>query len=223
LRQVIDDLRSLENPAGRDGQARFGIRPKRALGIAVPPLRAMAKRIGRDHKLALRLWRTGIHEARILASMIDEPLAVTEDQMEVWARDFDSWDLVDQCCGNLFDKSPLAWTKAVEWSGRDAEFVKRAGFSLMAYLAVHDKRASDDALAAFSPLIEREAWDGRNFVKKAVNWALRQIGKRNRPLNRLAVQCALRIQKQGTSSARWIAADALRELRVRRPPHESRS
>jgi len=150
--------------------------------------------------------------------MIDDPAAVTEDQMEAWAGDFDSWDLVDQCCGNLFDKTPFVWKKAEEWSGCQEDFVKRAGFSLMASLAVHDRRASDRSLAAFLPLIEREAWDGRNFVKKAVNWALRQIGKRNRQLNEQAIPCALRIQRQGTSSARWIAADALRELRARRPP-----
>ena len=212
------ELKSLESPVNRDGQARFGIRPERPLGISIPDLRAMAKRIGRDHGLALRLWRSGIHEARILAGMIDDPAAVTEDQMEAWAGDFDSWDLVDQCCGNLFDKTPFVWKKAEEWSGRQEEFVKRAGFSLMASLAVHDRRASDRSLAAFLRLIEREAWDGRNFVKKAVNWALRQIGKRSRQLNEQAIQCALRIQRQGTTSARWIAADALRELRARRPP-----
>ena len=213
----MEELRSLESQAGRDGQTRFGIRPKRALGISIPVLRSMAKRVGKDHDLALRLWRTGIHEARLLATMIDDPGAVTEEQMEAWAADFDSWDVVDQCCGNLFDRTAFAWAKARRWSGREEEFVKRAGFSLMAYLAVHDKTASDQALAAFFPLIEREAWDGRNFVKKAVNWALRQIGKRNDTLNRLAMQCAMRIQLQGTRSARWIAADALRELRAPRP------
>jgi 3-methyladenine DNA glycosylase AlkD len=203
----------MESPAGRAGQAKFGIRPKRSLGISVTVLRSMAKRLGRDHDIAVRLWGSAIHEARILASVIDDPAAVTEDQMEAWAAEFDSWDLVDQCCGNLFDKTPHAWDKATEWSRREEEFVKRAGFSLMASLAVHDKGASDPAFAAFLPLIEREACDGRNFVKKAVNWALRQIGKRNLRLNELAVQCALRIQEQGTASARWIAADALRELR----------
>jgi len=213
----VEELRSLESQAGRDGQARFGIRPKRALGISIPVLRSMAKRVGKDHDLALRLWMTGIHEARLLATMIDDPGAVTEEQMEAWAADFDSWDVVDQCCGNLFDRTAFAWTKAREWSAREEEFVKRSGFSLMAYLAVHDKTASDQALATFFPPIEREAWDERNFVKKAVNWALRQIGKRNDTLNRLAMQCAMRIQLQGTRSARWIAADALRELRAPRP------
>jgi len=162
--------------------------------------------------MALRLWASGLHEARILASMVDDPAAVTDEQMETWAGDFDSGDLVDQCCTNLFASTAFAWAKAEGWSGRDEAFVKRAAFSLMASLAGHDKKASDEAFASFFPLIEREARDGRNFVKKAVNWALRQIGKRNRTLNEMAVMCAVRIQAQGTSSARWIAADALREL-----------
>ena len=192
--------------------ARFGIKTDRALGISVTDLRRLGREIGKDHDLALELWASGIHEARILASIIDEPTQVTQAQMEAWAAGFDSWDLVDQCCGNLFDKTPWAWDKALEWSERDEEFVKRAGFALMAWLAVHDKSASNASFAPFFPAIERASGDDRNFVKKAVNWALRQIGKRNATLRRQAVAAARRIAKQEARSARWIARDALREL-----------
>jgi 3-methyladenine DNA glycosylase AlkD len=213
LRDVLEELHELGDPAGRDGMARFGIRTERALGISMPNLRALAKRVGTDHRLAGQLWRSRIHEARLLASMVEDPAAVTLQQMEDWAAGFDSWDVVDVTCGGLFDRTPFAYAKAVAWSTRDEEFVKRAGFALMASLAVHDRRASDHAMARFLPLVERQAWDGRNFVKKAVNWALRQIGKRNPVLNERAIAAALRIQSQGTAPARWIAADALRELR----------
>lgn len=193
--------------------ARFGINPDRALGVRIPDLRRLAKQVGTDHSLALGLWKTGIHEARILASMIDDPAAVTERQMESWAGDFDSWDLCDQCCGNLFDRTPFAYGKAVEWASRDEEFIKRAGFALMAWAAVQDKTADNRVFLEFLPVIEREANDDRNFVKKAVNWALRQIGKRNRRLNRAAVAAARRLAKQKDSrAARWVGTDALREL-----------
>lgn len=193
--------------------ARFGINPDRALGVRIPDLRWLAKQVGTDHSLALGLWKTGIHEARILASMIDDPGAVTERQMESWAGDFDSWDLCDQCCGNLFDRTPFAYGKAVEWASRDEEFIKRAGFALMAWAAVHDKSADNRAFLEFLPVIERQANDDRNFVKKAVNWALRQIGKRNRRLNRAAVATARRLAKRADArAARWIGTDAVREL-----------
>jgi 3-methyladenine DNA glycosylase AlkD len=192
--------------------ARFGINVNNALGISVTQLRKLARQIVRDHDLAKKLWATGIHEARILATIVDVPTEVTEVQMEAWAAEFNSWDLVDQCCGNLFDKTPHAWDKAMEWSGREEQFVKRAGFALMAYLAVHDKKAADGRFERFLPIIQREASDDRNFVKKAVNWALRQIGKRNARLNELAIQRAERIKKLDSKAARWIAADALREL-----------
>jgi 3-methyladenine DNA glycosylase AlkD len=216
--EILEELRALADPLGKAGMTRFGIETSRALGVSMTKLRQMATRLGRDHALAAGLWRSGIHEARILASIVDVPAEVTAEQMESWAAEFDSWDLVDQCCGNLFCRTPHAWTKAVEWAGRDEEFVKRAGFSLMAYLAVHAKAAPDESLAAFLPVIEREAADGRNFVKKAVNWALRQIGKRNSALNQAAIEAAERIHVQGSPSARWIASDALRELKARRPP-----
>lgn len=191
----------------------FGINPDRALGVRIPDLRRLAKQVGTDHSLALGLWKTGIHEARILASMIDDPAAVTERQMESWAGDFDSWDLCDQCCGNLFDRTPFAYGKAVDWAGRDEEFVKRAGFALMAWAAVHDKTADNGTFLEFLPIVEREADDDRNFVKKAVNWSLRQIGKRNRWLHRAALDVAKRLAARNDSRpARWIGTDAVREL-----------
>jgi 3-methyladenine DNA glycosylase AlkD len=193
--------------------ARFGINPDRALGVRVPDLRRLSKEIGTDHRLALALWKTGLHEARILASMVDDPAEVTEAQMEAWVGDFDSWDLCDQCCGNLFDKTPFAFVKAIEWATRDEEFPKRAGFALMAWAAVHDKRAEDRVFLDFLPIIEREAGDERNFVKKAGNWALRQIGKRNPRLHRAALAAAKRMSKRNDSlAARWIGTDAVREL-----------
>jgi 3-methyladenine DNA glycosylase AlkD len=205
----------MADPRALEGLARFGITTNRALGgISLPSLRAMAKRLGKDHALAEGLWASGIHEARILAAMLDDPAAVTEEQMEAWASDFDSWDVVDGICGGLFDRTPFAYIKAVEWSSREEEFVKRAAFSLMAALAVHDKKAGDLAFERFLPIIEREAGDPRNFVRKAVNWALRQIGKRNAALNAKAIQTAERIlAASGPRSARWVASDALRELK----------
>jgi 3-methyladenine DNA glycosylase AlkD len=210
--EVIDTLRSLANPANVAGMARYGISPVGTLGVSLPALRKMAKAIGRRHDLADELWRSAIHEARILAGLIGDPGKVTNDQMERWVLDIDSWDVCDQLCSNLFSRTVLACEKAVTWSGRPETFVKRAGFVLMACLAVHDKQADDDLFAEFLPLIIREAGDDRNFVKKAVNWALRQIGKRNLVLNRLSVETARAIQKMAAKSARWIAADALREL-----------
>ncbi len=193
--------------------ARFGIRPGQVLGIKVPVLRKMAKEVGKNHELALALWQSGLHEARILAALVAEPDRVTEDLMEAWVLDFDSWDVCDQVCSNLFDRTPMAYHKALEWSQREAAFVKRAGFVMMAALALHDKAAPDAKFQPFFPAIHREAGDERNFVKKAVNWALRQIGKRNPALNMEAIQVAETIQALDSRSARWIAADALRELR----------
>ncbi len=194
--------------------ARFGIATDRALGgSSIPYLRWLAKRLGKDHRLAAELWASRIHEARILAGLVDDPAAVTEEQMEAWAAEFDSWDVVDGVCGSLFDKTPFAYSKAVEWSSRREEFVKRAAFALMAMLAVHDKQAEDGNFERFLPIIERESGDPRNIVRKAVNWALRQIGKRNLALNAKAIATAVRIQESGVRSAKWVASDALRELR----------
>jgi 3-methyladenine DNA glycosylase AlkD len=209
---TIDRLKALGDPKNVAGMARFGIRGVKAYGVAAPDLHRLAKEIGRDHKLALDLWRTGVHDARALAALIDDPARVTRRQMERWATDFDSWAICDCVCSHLFDKTPYAWDKAREWTGRDEEYVKRAGFVLMATLAVHDKAAADERLEALFPYIVEHATDERNFVKKAVNWALRQIGKRNRRLNKLAVRTARQIGKIDSRAARWIAADALREL-----------
>lgn len=211
-KEVLAELQALANPEAAAGMARYGINPANTYGISIPKLRQMAKKIGRNHDLAQELWASGIHEARILASMIDEPGQVTAEQMETWAAGFDSWDVCDQCCNNLFAYTPLAYAKALEWSSRPEEFVKRAGFVLMATQAVHDKLAADDQLARFLPIIRQAATDERNFVKKAVNWALRQIGKRNLNLNRLAVAAAQEIKESDSKAARWVANDALREL-----------
>jgi 3-methyladenine DNA glycosylase AlkD len=210
--EVIRRLEGMADPRRAEGMARYGIRTDRALGVSMPGLRSLAREIGRDRRLAGKLWASGLHEARILASLVDEPGMVTGEQMEAWAAEFNSWDLCDQCCGNLFDRSPLAWEKALEWSAREEEFVKRAGFALMAWLAVHDKKAGDERFEEFLPAIIREAADDRNYVKKAVNWALRQIGKRNLSLNRRAVETAREVGKIDSRAARWTASDALREL-----------
>ncbi len=209
---IIKKLESLSDPEAVKGMARFGINPENTYGVSIPNLRRVAKEIGRNHTLAQPLWASGIHEARILASMIDEPEMVTDVQMESWVSDFDSWDVCDQCCSNLFDKTGFAHQKAVEWSEKDEEFVKRAGFVIMATLAVHDKKATDEEFLKFLPIIKRESTDDRNFVKKAVNWALRQIGKRNLNLNKIAIKTAEEIQQIDSKSAGWIAADAIREL-----------
>lgn len=214
-KNIIKQLKKLSNPKNVEGMARFGIRPKtRVLGISVTELRKFAKKLGRDHQLALKLWSSKIHEVRLLAGMIDEPEKVTEKQMEKWAGDFDSWDIVDQTCSNLFDRTPFAYKKAFMWSNRKEEFVKRAGFVLMATLSVHDKKATDAKLTKFFPAIKREAVDERNFVKKAVNWALRQIGKRSFSLSKKSKKVAEDILRSypDSKSAKWIAKDALREL-----------
>ncbi len=200
------------HPSAAEGMKRFSIRANSPLGISVPALRKMAREIGRDHALAQELWKSRIHEARILAVFVDVPQVLTERQMEAWVKQINSWDICDACCGNLFDKTPFAYRKALEWGGRKEEFVKRVGFVLMAELAVHDKSASDDKFLRFLTLIKRESVDERNFVKKAVNWALRQIGKRNLHLNEAASALGQEIRKMRSSSARWIAANALREL-----------
>jgi 3-methyladenine DNA glycosylase AlkD len=192
--------------------ARYGIVSKNVLGISVVKLRPIAKEIGKDHILAQQLWKTGILDARFLAVFIEEPGKVTEAQMERWAKDFDNGAICDGCCLHLFDRTSFAWKKAIAWSSRGEEFVRRAAFTLMAVLAVHDNDAHDRKFIRLLPRIKRAAIDERNGVKKAVNWALRQIGKRNLPLNRLAISTAHQIKKMESSSARWIASDALREL-----------
>jgi len=211
--EIIKKLKSLANPRNLEGMARFGISSKNTLGISIYDLRPLAKQIGKNHKLALELWDSGIHEARILASYIDEPEKVTEKQMEKWVSSFDSWDVCDQVCSSLFDQTPFVWKKLEEFTKRKEEFVKRTGFTLMACLAVHDKKAQDKDFIKLLPIIKRESTDERNFVKKAVNWALRQIGKRNKNLNKEAIKTAKEILKIENKTARWIASDAIRELR----------
>ncbi len=214
--EIIKNLESLENPVNIAGMARFGIVTKKAFGISAPVLKEIAKDIKKQtnerHKLALELWESGIHEARVIAYLIDDPQEVSPEQMESWAADFDNWAICDGACGHLFCKTDFAYRKVFEWSKREEEFVKRAGLVLPAWLAVHDKKATDEQIAQFLPILESKADDERNFVKKAVNWSLRQIGKRNLNLNKLAIESAMRIKAQNTKAARWIAADALREL-----------
>lgn len=212
LEKYLKQLNSLADPEAAAGMARFGINPDNTLGVSIPTLRKMAKEIGKNHILAQQFWSSGIHEARILAGMVDDPGEVTVEQMERWAADFYSWDICDQVCSNLFDKTRFAYQKAHEWSGREEEFVRRAGFVLMAALSVHNKKAGDEKFLEFLPLIKREAQDERNFVKKAVNWALRQIGKRNLDLNRAAILTANDIQNIDSKATKWIVSDALREL-----------
>jgi 3-methyladenine DNA glycosylase AlkD len=213
LEEIIKELKSLSNPEDIEGMARFGINPQKAYGVRIPELRRIKRKAGMDHLLAEKLWDFGYHETRILASMIDDPSEVTEAQMEKWVMDFNTWDICDQCCMNLFRKTTFAYKKIFEWSQREEEFVKRAAFTLIAVLAVHDKQATDDKFEQTFPLIIRESTDNRNYVKKAVNWALRQIGKRNLNLNQKAIEIAEEIYEINSKSARWIASEALRELK----------
>jgi 3-methyladenine DNA glycosylase AlkD len=215
-RQVIDKLKSLADPDYLAGMTHFAIKTDHALGVSAPRLRKLAKEIGTEHKLALELWETGIHEARVMAALIDDPGQVTKSQMNHWVSQFDNWGVCDACCCLLFDKTSFAWDKAIEWPEHKEEFVKRAGFVIMAALAVHDKKAADKKFLPFFDIIKQHADDKRNFVKKAVNWALRQIGKRNIYLNKKAVAVAKEIRKMDYPAARWIAADAIRELTNRK-------
>ena len=209
---IVKELTGLGSAANVAGMTRFGIRSKKVLGVAMPVLRAKARKIGKDHALAGRLWRTGVYEARIVACLIDVPAEVTQEQMESWASDFDNWAVCDGVCSNLFDRTPWAYAKALEWSRRSEEFVKRAGFVLMAALAVHGKKAPDSRFKPFFAAMKRQATDERNFVRKAVNWALRQIGKSRPGLRGRAIEVAHEIRQIDSKAARWIAADALREL-----------
>ena len=209
---ILKRLKSLANPMAVEGMARYGIRPAKAYGVSIPDLRDIARETGTDHGLAQRLWEAGIRETQILASLVDDPKMVTEDQMESWVKDFDSWDTCDQVCQNLFGVTKSAYQKAIEWSSSNKEFIKRAGFVLMAKLAVSDKTSGDKEFIKFLSIIKKESTDNRNFVKKAVNWALRQIGKRNVSLNKMAIETAEEIQQMDSRSARWIASDAIREL-----------
>jgi 3-methyladenine DNA glycosylase AlkD len=213
FQQVLKRLESKSDRAAVRGMARFGITAAKAYGWSTPALKDFARDIGKHHDLAQRLWAAGILEARMLAGLIDEKERVSEAQMEDWAKDFDSWAVCDGTCLNLFRYTPFAYKKCRQWSERQEEFVKRAAFTLMACLAVTDKAANDRMFLRFLPVIKRQAGDERNYVKKAVNWALRQIGKRSQRLNRAAIKAAQEIHGLDSPSARWIASDALRELR----------
>jgi len=210
--KVLKKLEAKAKPDQLAGMARYGIAIEKRLGVSIPELRKIAKEIGKKHDLALEMWKTGISEAMILASMIDEPNKVTEKQMDEWAKDFNSWDVCDQVCMNLFDKHPLVWKKILDWSRRNEEFVKRAAFALLACLALHNKEASDQKFIDFLPVIKREATDNRNYVKKAINWALRNIGKRNPNLNKAAITFTREIQQIDSKASRWIASNAIKEL-----------
>jgi 3-methyladenine DNA glycosylase AlkD len=211
--EVLRRLHRMADPSNLAGQARFGIETSRSLGIPAPDLRKLAREVGPNHTLAVDLWTSRIREAQILAALVDDPAQVTPEQMDAWADEFGSWDVVDACCCNLFDRTPHAYSKAVEWSRREEEFVRRAGFSLMACLAVHDKKARDSDFEPLFAAIAEQACDGCNFVRKAVNWALRQIGKRNLQLRARAIEVAEQVGAKDCRAARWVASDALRELR----------
>ncbi|MFX0097155.1 MAG: DNA alkylation repair protein [Candidatus Hodarchaeota archaeon] len=212
VEEILRKLKVKARPDQLEGMARYGMVAEKRLGVSVPDMRKIAKEVGKDHTLALELWKTGVAEARIIAAMVDEPEKLTEEQMEDWVKDINSWDICDQVCMNLFEKTPLAWKKILDWSEREEEFVKRTAFALIACLAWHDKKAEDERFIAFFPVIKHGSIDDRNFVKKAVNWALRNIGKRNLSLNKAAIKTAKEIQQIDSKTARWIASNAIREL-----------
>jgi 3-methyladenine DNA glycosylase AlkD len=201
------------DPSRVEGMARYGIRTDHAFGVTVTELRRLARDLRPDHELAAALWSSGVHEARILASLVDDATLVTEEQMDAWVSGLDSWDVCDAVCGNLFDRTPFALDKAVEWTGREPEFERRAGFALMAWAAVHRKDLPDRAFAALLPTIRASSTDDRIYVKKAISWALRQIGKRSAELNARAIRTAEQIGRIDAPASRWVARDALRELR----------
>lgn len=211
-KDILAKLRSLSDPKAVEGMARYGINSNNTLGVSVAELRRMAKSIGKDHNMALELWESGIHEARILATIVEDPRETSNEQLERWVGELDSWDVCDGFCANLVEKTGFAYEKALAWSAREEVFVKRAGFVMMARLAVSDKKAPDDVFEQFLSIIKSRCEDERNFVKKAVNWALRQIGKRNASLNKKAIAVGEQLRRLDSTAAKWIAADALREL-----------
>ena len=212
-KEIIRKLRSLSNPKNVEGMARFGINPKNCLGVNIPILRAIAGKTGKNHKLANKLWSSKYHEVKILASMVADPKLTTEKQMDKWVKDFDSWDVCDQVIMNLFEDIPIAYKKAIEWSKNKEEFIRRAGFVMMARLAVSDKKTDNGKFEKFYPLIIKYSTDERNFVKKAVNWAIRQIGKRDKEMNKKMISLSKKVIKINSRSAKWIASGAIRELK----------
>lgn len=214
--EMIAHLKQYASIQAREGMARFGSHPAHALGISMPILRKVAKKHGKDQELAVALWNSGLHEARILASMLAEPQRISPELMDAWVHDFDSWDICDQVCGNAFAQTPFVFQKAVQWCHEEPEFVRRAGFVMMVQFAAHEKAAADASFLPFFALIKQYAGDERNFVKKAVNWALRQIGKRNAALCGEALACANDILHMQSKAAQWIAKDARKELLAKR-------
>lgn len=213
VRSLLAELEQLGTEENREGMARYAIVSDKIFGVPMPVLRDFAKRVGRNHELAAALWETGYHEARITAALVDDPAKVTPAQMDAWARDFDNWAVCDAVCMHLFDKSEHAWAKVFAWSKKKDEFVKRAAFALIASIAIHDKRKEiDDKFVEALALIERESTDNRNFVKKAVNWALRHIGKRNADMHERAVEVSERLAASSDKTAQWIGKDAVKKL-----------
>jgi len=205
-------LRGHSSKSNREGMVRYGLPSDKAFGVSVANMQALAKRLGGNHELAAALWDTGWYEARMLTSFIDDPARVTSAQMDRWCRDFDNWGICDTVCFHLFDRTPHAWAKIEQWSGKEAEFVKRAAFALLASVAGHDKTAGDEPFIKSPEWIERGAFDERNFVKKGVSWALRRIGTRNSALKAAAVKVARRLAESTHVGARWVGKDALRDL-----------
>ncbi len=213
VEEIIKKLKTYDSAKNREGMTRFGITGKKIIGGPnMPALRKMGREIGKNHQLALELWNSEIYEARMLAAFVDDPAEVTESQMEEWVGDFDSWAICDTVCGSLLDKPPFAHKKALQFVKNDEEFVRRAGFVIITWLAVHDKKLDDEVFIKFLPTIKKYSTDDRNFVRKAVNWCLRTIGKRNKELNKKAIEAAEEINQINSKSARWIANDAIREL-----------
>ena len=213
--RVKDVLASLERRGTkrtRDGLPRYGIHTTKAFGVPVGTIQQIAKKLGKDHDLALALWDTGWYEARMLTAFVDEPERVTAGQMDRWVRDFDNWGICDTLCFHLFDRTPHAWRKVTQWSTRREEFVKRTAFALLASLALHDKKTADAPFLKGLELVERAATDERNFVKKGVSWALRLVGRRNQALNEAGVETSRRLADSDDRTARWIGRGALREL-----------
>ena len=212
VEKVLEQLKAKARPDQLEGMSRFGIVGEKRLGVSIPDLRRLAREVGKNHELALKLWASGFEDARILASMVEVPEQVSEEQMEDWVKDLGSWDVCDQLCMNLLDRVKGIRKKIVDWSRREGEFVRRAAFSLIATISVHDKQVPDEEFAVFFPLIKQGALDERNYVKKAVSWALRNIGKRNSNLNRMALETARGIRQMDSRAASWIASDTIREL-----------
>lgn len=214
---VVGRLRRMGTRATKQAMARYAIPSDRAFGVGVGALQKMARSLGRNHRLAAGLWATGWYEARMLATMIDEPSRVTPAQMDRWARDFDNWAICDTACFKLFDRTPHAFGRVRHWAKSQDEFVKRGAFALLASLAGHDRTSGDERFERCLPLIERAASDERNFVKKGVSWALRGIGRRKSPrLKAAALALARRLSESDQPAARWVGKDAVRDLTRRR-------